>query len=81
MKLKRKFVICFWKLRDQNENGDVNALHVIVFDDIDSSCSSRGTFNIGISIHEGAVSQLLKKINSTENLDNVIVIGMPKKRT
>jgi SpoVK/Ycf46/Vps4 family AAA+-type ATPase len=56
--------------KDQKENGDAAGLHVIAFDEIDSMCRARGTINSGTRVHDGAVNQLLTKIDGVESLNN-----------
>lgn len=66
--------------KDQKENGDDAGLHVIAFDEIDSICRARGTINSGTGVHDGAVNQLLTKIDGVESLNNIIVIGMTNRK-
>ena len=66
--------------KDQKENGEDAGLHVIVFDEIDSICRARGTINSGTGVHDGAVNQLLTKIDGVESLNNIIVIGMTNRK-
>ena len=66
--------------KDQQENGDDAGLHVIVFDEIDSICRARGTINSGTGVHDGAVNQLLTKIDGVESLNNILVIGMTNRK-
>jgi len=65
---------------DQANNGDDAGLHVIVFDEIDSICRARGTINSGTGVHDGAVNQLLTKIDGVESLNNILVIGMTNRK-
>jgi vesicle-fusing ATPase len=65
---------------DQAQNGDDSGLHVIVFDEIDSICRARGTINSGTGVHDGAVNQLLTKIDGVESLNNILVIGMTNRK-
>jgi vesicle-fusing ATPase len=65
---------------DQIQNGDDSGLHVIVFDEIDSICRARGTINSGTGVHDGAVNQLLTKIDGVESLNNILVIGMTNRK-
>lgn len=66
--------------KDEKENGDDAGLHVIVFDEIDSICRARGTVNSGTGVHDGAVNQLLTKIDGVNSLNNIIVIGMTNRK-
>lgn len=65
---------------DQKTNGEDSGLHVIAFDEIDSICRARGTINSGTGVHDGAVNQLLTKIDGVESLNNIIVIGMTNRK-
>ena len=66
--------------KDQKENGDDAGLHVICFDEIDSICRARGTINSGTGVHDGAVNQLLTKIDGVNSLNDIIVIGMTNRK-
>ena len=66
--------------QDQKDNGDESGLHVIVFDEIDSICRARGTINSGTGVHDGAVNQLLTKIDGVESLNNILIIGMTNRK-
>ena len=66
--------------KDEKENGENSGLHVIVFDEIDSICRSRGTISSGTGVHDSAVNQLLTKIDGVESLNNIIIIGMTNRK-
>ncbi|MCQ2820466.1 MAG: AAA family ATPase [archaeon] len=66
--------------KDQQENGEDAGLHVIAFDEIDSLCRARGTINSGTGVHDGAVNQLLTKIDGVESINNILVIGMTNRK-
>lgn len=66
--------------QDQQENGEDAGLHVIVFDEIDSICRARGTINSGTGVHDGAVNQLLTKIDGVDSLNDILVIGMTNRK-
>ncbi|KAI8015668.1 Vesicle-fusing ATPase [Camellia lanceoleosa] len=59
-----------------SEPGDQSDLHVIIFDEIDSICKSRGSTRDGTGVHNSIVNQLLTKIDSAESLNNVLLIGI-----
>ncbi|KAF3602108.1 hypothetical protein F2Q69_00034455 [Brassica cretica] len=61
---------------DQRTLGDDSELHVIIFDEIDAICKSRGSSRDGTGVHDSIVNQLLTKIDGVEALNNVLVIGM-----
>ncbi|CAL5390562.1 unnamed protein product [Camellia sinensis] len=62
--------------QDQRTQGDQSDLHVIIFDEIDAICTSRGSTRDGIGVHDSIVNQLLTKIDGVESLNNVLLIGM-----
>ncbi len=59
---------------DYKQNADKAKLHVIIFDEIDAICKSRGS-NPG-SLTDSVVNQLLTKIDGVESVPNVFIIGM-----
>ncbi|GKV10910.1 hypothetical protein SLEP1_g22214 [Rubroshorea leprosula] len=46
---------------DQRTRGDQSDLHVIIFDEIDAICKSRGSTRDGTGVHDSIVNQLLTK--------------------
>ncbi|KAJ4845424.1 hypothetical protein Tsubulata_039749 [Turnera subulata] len=65
---------------DQRLNGDHSDLHVIIFDEIDAICKSRGSTRDGTGVHDSIVNQLLTKIDGVESLNNVLLIGMTNRK-
>ncbi|KAG7541976.1 Aspartate decarboxylase-like domain superfamily [Arabidopsis thaliana x Arabidopsis arenosa] len=65
---------------DQRTLGDASELHVIIFDEIDAICKSRGSTRDGTGVHDGIVNQLLTKIDGVEALNNVLLIGMTNRK-
>ncbi|XLT79940.1 hypothetical protein S245_001693, partial [Arachis hypogaea] len=59
---------------------DERDLHVIIFDEIDAICKSRGSTRDGIGVHDSIVNQLLTKIDGVESLNNVLLIGMTNRK-
>ncbi|EIJ89426.1 vesicle-fusing ATPase [Nematocida parisii] len=59
--------------KDYKQYGDESALHIIIFDEIDAICKSRGSSN---GVGDQVVNQLLSKIDGVESLNNILVIGM-----
>ncbi|CAF1928956.1 unnamed protein product [Brassica napus] len=43
--------------------GDASELHVIIFDEIDAICKSRGSTRDGTGVHDSIVNQLLTKVS------------------
>ncbi|PHU14883.1 Vesicle-fusing ATPase [Capsicum chinense] len=66
--------------QDQRTIGDQSDLHVIIFDEIDAICKSRGTTRDGTGVHDSIVNQLLTKIDGVESLNNVLLIGMTNRK-
>ncbi|XP_043688342.1 vesicle-fusing ATPase [Telopea speciosissima] len=65
---------------DQRTLGDQSDLHVIIFDEIDAICKSRGSTRDGTGVHDSIVNQLLTKIDGVEALNNVLLIGMTNRK-
>ncbi|GLT51402.1 hypothetical protein SLA2020_248150 [Shorea laevis] len=65
---------------DQRTLGDQSDLHVIIFDEIDAICKSRGSTRDGTGVHDSIVNQLLTKIDGVESLNNVLLIGMTNRK-
>ncbi|EOY28241.1 AAA-type ATPase family protein isoform 2, partial [Theobroma cacao] len=65
---------------DQRTCGDDSDLHVIIFDEIDAICKSRGSTRDGTGVHDSIVNQLLTKIDGVESLNNVLLIGMTNRK-
>ncbi|CAH8361648.1 unnamed protein product [Eruca vesicaria subsp. sativa] len=61
-------------------SGDASELHVIIFDEIDAICKSRGSTRDGTGVHDSIVNQLLTKIDGVEALNNVLLIGMTNRK-
>lgn len=59
---------------DYKQNGDKAKLHVIIFDEIDAICKSRGSNPS--SLTDSVVNQLLTKIDGVESVPNIFIIGM-----
>ncbi|XP_051129774.1 vesicle-fusing ATPase-like [Andrographis paniculata] len=65
---------------DQKTKGDQSDLHIIIFDEIDAICKSRGSTRDGTGVHDSIVNQLLTKIDGVESLNNVLLIGMTNRK-
>lgn len=55
-------------------------MHIIIFDEIDAICKSRGSVAGNTGVHDTVVNQLLAKIDGVEQLNNILVIGMTNRR-
>ncbi|KAH3763968.1 vesicular-fusion protein sec18 [Pelomyxa schiedti] len=61
---------------DYKQHGPEADLHVVILDEIDAICRSRGSRNDGTNVGDTVVNQLLAKIDGVEALNNILVIGM-----
>jgi vesicle-fusing ATPase len=60
--------------------GDDSDLHIIIFDEIDSVCKSRGSSRDGTGVGDSVVNQLLTKIDGVNALTNILLIGMTNRK-
>lgn len=65
---------------DMMAYGDESQLHIVIFDEIDAICKSRGTVNSGTGVHDSMVNQLLSMIDGVDALNNILVIGMTNRK-
>jgi vesicle-fusing ATPase len=66
---------------EEKRLGPNSGLHIIIFDEIDAICKSRGSVaGAGGGVHDTVVNQLLAKIDGVEQLNNILVIGMTNRR-
>ncbi len=64
-----------------NDLNDVNAsLHVIIFDEIDAICKSRGNSGTQSGVNDGVVNQLLSMIDGVNQLNNIFIIAMTNRK-
>ncbi|CAF1616581.1 unnamed protein product, partial [Didymodactylos carnosus] len=61
-------------------SGPNSGLHIIIFDEIDAICKSRGSVASGAGVHDTVVNQLLSKIDGVDQLNNILIIGMTNRR-
>lgn len=66
--------------KEWKEKGDDSELHLIIFDEIDAICKSRGSSRDGTGVGDSVVNQLLSKIDGVDSCQNVIVIGMTNRK-
>ncbi len=66
--------------KEQLEMGDASGLHVIIFDEIDAICKSRGSSRDNTGVSDSIVNQLLSKIDGVNSLNNILVIGMTNRK-
>jgi hypothetical protein len=65
---------------EEKAKGAASELHVIIFDEIDAICKSRGSVRDGSGVHDTVVNQLLTKIDGVDALNNILLIGMTNRR-
>jgi len=66
--------------KEQREMGDESMLHIVIFDEIDAICKSRGTIRDGTGVHDSVVNQLLSKIDGVDSINNILIIGMTNRK-
>merc|ERR1719414_1205606 len=66
--------------KEQKQQGENSQLHVVIFDEIDSICKSRGSKSDSTGVHDSIVNQLLSKIDGVDALNNILLIGMTNRK-
>jgi len=66
--------------KDWEENKENSALHIIIFDEIDAICKTRGSVRSGTGVHDTVVNQLLTKLDGVNTPNNFLVIGMTNRK-
>jgi len=76
-----RLVLCLLQAEEeQNERGEESDLHIIIFDEIDAICKSRGSSRDNTGVHDSVVNQLLSKIDGVNSLNNILLIGMTNRK-
>nr|WCZ58294.1 vesicular-fusion protein SEC18 [Paratrimastix eleionoma] len=65
---------------EYTEKGDESDLHLIIFDEIDAICKTRGSFGTGSGVGDSVLNQLLAKLDGVNSLNNILVIGMTNRK-
>lgn len=65
---------------EQAKAGIHSGLHMIIFDEIDAICKSRGNSASTSGVGDNVVNQLLSKIDGVNSLHNVLLVGMTNRR-
>lgn len=65
---------------EQAKAGLNSGLHMIIFDEIDAICKSRGTSASSAGVGDNVVNQLLSKIDGVNSLHNVLLVGMTNRK-
>jgi vesicle-fusing ATPase len=67
--------------KEYKEKGDNSGLHIIIFDELDAVCKSRGSGSAGgTGVGDNIVNQLLTKLDGVEQLNNILLIGMTNRK-
>ncbi|CAM9712090.1 unnamed protein product [Chrysoparadoxa australica] len=66
--------------KEQAAEGENSMLHIIIFDEIDAICKSRGSVRDSTGVSDSIVNQLLSKIDGVDSLNNVLIIGMTNRK-
>ncbi len=66
--------------KEEKEAGEDSKLHIIIFDEFDAICKSRGSVSSGVAVHDTVVNQILSKLDGVESLNNILVIGMTNRK-
>ncbi len=53
--------------------GANSGLHIIIFDEIDAICKTRGSVAGNSGVNDTVVNQLLSKIDGVDQLNNILV--------
>lgn len=65
---------------DYQKNKDNSGIHVIIFDEIDAICKTRGAGGTQKDVNDSVVSQLLSVIDGVNQLNNIFIIGMTNRK-
>ncbi|KAK4514101.1 FAM50A protein [Mucor velutinosus] len=60
--------------------GEESGLHIIIFDELDAICKSRGSRSGDTGVGDSVVNQLLAKMDGVEQLNNILIIGMTNRK-
>mmetsp|Transcript_12501 Transcript_12501/g.24679 ORF Transcript_12501/g.24679 Transcript_12501/m.24679 type:complete len:764 (+) Transcript_12501:69-2360(+) len=65
---------------EQATEGSNSMLHIIIFDEFDAICKSRGSSSDSSGVGDSIVNQLLSKIDGVDSINNVLIIGMTNRK-
>jgi vesicle-fusing ATPase len=65
---------------DSELNNNNASLHVIIFDEIDAICKSRGRSGTQSGVNDTVVNQLLSMIDGVNQLNNIFIIAMTNRK-
>ena len=55
-------------------------MHIIILDEMDAICKTRGTARDSTGVIDSVVNQLLSKIDGVDSLNNILLIGMTNRK-
>lgn len=65
---------------EYKSKGEESGLHIIIFDELDAICKSRGSRSGDTGVGDSVVNQLLAKMDGVEQLNNILIIGMTNRK-
>jgi len=65
---------------DYEMNGENADLHVIIFDEIDAICKSRGRSGTQSGVNDSVVNQLLSMIDGVGQFNNIFIVAMTNRK-
>ncbi|XP_035826063.1 vesicle-fusing ATPase isoform X3 [Aplysia californica] len=65
---------------EEKRCGAASGLHIIIFDEIDAICKTRGSVAGNTAVHDTVVNMLLTKLDGHDQLNNILVIGMTNRK-
>ncbi|KAI8369852.1 P-loop containing nucleoside triphosphate hydrolase protein [Choanephora cucurbitarum] len=65
---------------EYRSKGEESGLHIIIFDELDAICKSRGSRSDNTGVGDSVVNQLLAKMDGVEQLNNILIIGMTNRK-
>lgn len=66
--------------KEQLEMGDHSMLHIVILDEMDAICKTRGSSRSDSGVSDSVVNQLLSKIDGVDSLNNILLIGMTNRK-
>lgn len=65
---------------DYDKNKENAGLHVIIFDEIDALCKTRGGSGVSGNVNDSILNQLLTMIDGVNQFNNFFIIGMTNRK-
>ena len=67
-------------IKDEKDLGDDSPMHIIIFDEIDAICKTRGSHSNSNATFDSVVNQLLTMIDGVHALNNIFIIAMTNRK-